>query len=190
MKRIKALLPLFLQFMKFGCFTFGGGWSIVAQMQKLYVNSKKVLTNEELLDLTSVARSLPGVMIGNVAMLFGYRTAGIPGGIVCVFGMAIPPMAVLSVITIFYTAFENNQWVMAAMSGIRCAVVPIIASAMFGMFKGSFRVPPCIFVAAAAFSLYFFLDLNCVWIVIFGGVCGLAISEYYERRDKKGHGAD
>ena len=31
---------------------------------------------EELLDLTSVARSLPGAMIANVAMLYGYRCLG------------------------------------------------------------------------------------------------------------------
>ena len=37
MKRARQILELFLQFMKFGLFTFGGGWSIIAQMQKLYV---------------------------------------------------------------------------------------------------------------------------------------------------------
>ena len=52
--------------MKFGLFTFGGGWSIIAQMQKLYVEQEHTITSEELLDLTSVGRSLPGTMIGNV----------------------------------------------------------------------------------------------------------------------------
>ena len=71
MKRARQILGLFLQFMKFGLFTFGGGWSIIAQMQKLYVEQEKTITSEELLDLTSVGRSLPGTMIGNVAMLYG-----------------------------------------------------------------------------------------------------------------------
>ena len=79
MKRARQVLGLFFQFMKFGMFTFGGGWSIVAQMQKLYVEQEKVITSEELLDLTSVGRSLPGTMIGNVAMLYGYRVAGVAG---------------------------------------------------------------------------------------------------------------
>ncbi|MFR6378155.1 MAG: hypothetical protein ACLUN5_17595 [Oscillospiraceae bacterium] len=30
MKRARQILELFLQFMKFGLFTFGGGWSIIA----------------------------------------------------------------------------------------------------------------------------------------------------------------
>ena len=64
---------LFWQFFKFGCFTFGGGWSIVAQMQQVYAREKKLMGEEEILDLAAVGKSVPGTMIGNVAMLFGYR---------------------------------------------------------------------------------------------------------------------
>lgn len=81
MNNLKKAAVLFGQFFQFGCFTFGGGWSIVAQMQKLYVEKEKTITSQELLDITSVGRSLPGTMIGNVAMLYGYRAAGILGGI-------------------------------------------------------------------------------------------------------------
>ena len=33
-------LTIFATFLKFGCFTFGGGWNIVAQIQKEYVEEK------------------------------------------------------------------------------------------------------------------------------------------------------
>ena len=75
---------LFWQFFKIGCYTFGGGWSIVAQMQKEYVEKRGWLTEEDLLDITSVGRSLPGLMIGNVSYLFGYHVAGFPGAVACV----------------------------------------------------------------------------------------------------------
>ena len=56
--RRKGRAPgLFWQFFKFGCYTFGGGWPIVAQMQKEYVQKRGWLTEEELLDITSVGRS-------------------------------------------------------------------------------------------------------------------------------------
>ena len=48
----KKALRLFGQFFQFGCFTFGGGWSIVAQMQKLYVEKEKTITSQELLDIS------------------------------------------------------------------------------------------------------------------------------------------
>lgn len=186
MKRMPEALKLFLSFMKFGCFTFGGGWSIVAQMQRLYVEEKKVLTEEELVDLTSVARGLPGTMVGNVAVLFGYRVCGALGSIVCLLGMALPPMALLSVITFFYTVFRENAWVAAAMSGVRAAIVPIILSAAVGMVNSSFKFPPCVAVSLVTLALYLFLDLNCVYLILIGAVCGLLLSEYYERRGSKG----
>ena len=185
MKRWKMLTGLLRDFMKFGLFTFGGGWSIVAQMQKRYVEQQGLLTQEELLDLSSVGRSLPGTMIGNVAMLFGYRMAGFWGGVACVVGMVTPPMAVLTVITLFYSAVRHNPWVMAAMMGVRCAVVPIIASTLVGMVKGAFRWRPCVAVLVVSFCLYLFWNVNCVWLVIIGAVSGLAISKYMEGKGEE-----
>lgn len=182
MKNFSEMLRLFLGFLKLGCFTFGGGWSIVAQMQKIYVEEKKSITEEELIDLTSVARSLPGTMIGNVAMLFGYRCLGIPGGFICIFGIILPPMLMLSAIAFFYTLFRDNAWISAAMSGVRAAIVPIILSAAVGMIKGSFKYSPCILVMLLTLGLYLFLHINCVYLVLIGAVFGILISEIYERR--------
>lgn len=173
---------LFLQFMKFGCFTFGGGWSIVAQMRERYVVREGSLSDEALLDLTSIGRSLPGVMIGNIAMLYGFRRAGYLGGAACLVGMVLPPAAVLSLITLFYTAIQDNFWADAVMRGIRATVAPIILSALLGILKGAFRYPPCLAVALLTFALYTFLGVNCVWLVILGALLGVAICEFYERR--------
>ena len=47
--------------LKIGLFTFGGGWSIVAQIQKEFVEIRGWLTKEELLDIVTIARSFPDV---------------------------------------------------------------------------------------------------------------------------------
>ena len=185
MKRMPQALKLFLSFLKLGCFTFGGGWSIVAQMQQQYVEKEKVLTQEDLIDLTGVARSLPGTMVGNVAVLFGYRVCGALGSIACLLGMVLPPMAMLTVITYFYTIFRENAWVAAAMSGVRAAIVPIILSAALGMVKGSFKFPPCVAVLLVTLALYLFWSLNCVYLILIGAVCGILLCEFYERRERK-----
>ena len=67
----KKALWLYLYFAKVGCYTFGGGWSIIAQMQKDFVAKRGWTTDEELLDKISVGRSVPGTMISNVTLLFG-----------------------------------------------------------------------------------------------------------------------
>ena len=176
------LAKLYMQFLKFGAFTFGGGWSIVAQMKELYVDREHTLTDEELLDITSIGRSLPGTMIGNIAMFYGHRKAGFWGGVACMFGMITVPMIILLVITSFYTAFQHNLWVASAMRGIRTAVAPVILSALMGMIRSAFKLPPCYGVAAGMFCLYFFLRVSPIMLVVIGAVLGLLICEYYERR--------
>lgn len=182
MVKIKKIIRLFWAFFRFGCFTFGGGWAIVAQMKDLYVNKEQALTDEELLDITSVGRSLPGMMIGNIAMLYGHREAGLAGGLACLVGMSIPPVCILMVVTHFYSLFQDNLWIASAMAGVRASVVPIVASAAIGMIKSAFTLPPCILVAVITFALYVFFNLSCVWLVVIGIVCGFLISEYYEHR--------
>ena len=178
LEKLKSCLKLYWQFLTFGSFTFGGGWSIVAQMKELYVDKEK------LLDITSIGRSLPGTMIGNIAMFYGHRVAGFFGGVACVFGMITVPMIVLLVITTFYSAFQDNILVASAMRGVRAAVAPVILSALVRMIKSAFKVPPCYLVAAAMFALYFFMKISSVWLVIFGALLGLLICEYYERVKK------
>ena len=132
---------IFLTFLKFGCFTFGGGWSIVAQIQKEYVEKKKWITDEELLDFTSVARSVPGLMIGNASVLFGYQTAGIPGALAALLGITLPPF----VIMIFVT-FSESSFSCASNSDKRAAFAATCAltSSASSFFPCPIKAPICL----------------------------------------------
>ena len=44
-EKLKKVREIFSYFFRISWFTFGGGWSIVAQMQKDYVDGKKELTS-------------------------------------------------------------------------------------------------------------------------------------------------
>ena len=185
----KGRVPgLFWQFFKFGCYTFGGGWSIVAQMQKEYVEKRGWLTEEDLLDITSVGRSLPGLMIGNVSYLFGYHVAGFPGAIACVTGMCIPPLLILTAVTWFYTQVRDNPYVSRAMVGVRATVVPIITSAALGLRKAALTDRFGYVILLLGFVLYLFFGMNCITIVLLGGLLGFLWSTCRERR--KGGASD
>ncbi len=147
-------------------------------MQRRYVDEEKKISNVELLDLTSVARGLPGLFVGNVACLYGYRDSGYLGAFAALAGIVIPPMTILSIITYFYREFRSQETVMAAMSGVRCAVVPIMASALIGLMRGAFPIRACYAVAAVALAMYFVFHVSCVWLVIGGAAAGLLTSRF------------
>ena len=179
---------LFWQFFKIGCYTFGGGWSIVAQMQKEYVEKRGWLTEEELLDITSVGRSLPGLMIGNVSYLFGYHVAGFPGALACLLGIALPSLIILTLVTWFYTQVRDNVYVSRAMTGVRATVVPIIAAAALGLRKAALSEKAGYWFCVLAFLLYLLFDISCVLIVLLGGLFGFLLCTWRERRKGDGHG--
>lgn len=176
-------LSIFKTFFKFGCFTFGGGWSIVAQLQKEYVEKKHWITDEELLDYTSVGRSVPGLMIGNTSVLFGYQAAGIPGAVAALLGVAIPPFLIMILVTLVYGLVKDNVYVDRAMMGVRAAVVPIIISALVKLFKSGMKDLFCYAVALAGLALCLFTHINAALIVVMGAAAGLIYMEGKTRHD-------
>ena len=184
MKKEKAtrVWDIFQNFFRFGCFTFGGGWSIVAQIQKEYVEKKKWITAEELLDFTSVGRSLPGLMIGNASVLFGYQAAGLAGALAALFGVIVPPFLIMIGVTVIYGLVKDNPYVARAMMGVRAAVAPIIISALVKLFKAGMKDAFCYVVAIAAMALSLFTDISNILIVVMGAAAGLIWGEVRERR--------
>lgn len=181
-ERWKSTLSLFLYFFRISWFTFGGGWSIVAQMQKDFVEQEKTITDEELLDIVSVGRSIPGTMIGNVAYLYGYRRAGILGGIAALAGMVTPPIIILSLLTLGYNRFKDNVYVEKMLTGVRAAVVPIIFTAVVKLCHGTMNTAFAVVVCVAACILSAAFDVNCVLIILLGVAVGLLRGERGEGR--------
>ena len=179
----KRTLSILKTFLKFGCFTFGGGWSIVAQIQKEYVEKRHWITDEELLDFTSVGRSVPGLMIGNASVLFGYRSAGILGALAALFGIIAPPVAIMLGVVFLYDLVKDNIYVARAMIGVRAAVVPIIFSALIKLFKSGMKDLMCYVIALGALALCLFTHVNNVLIVLMGAAAGLIVQEVRSRRD-------
>ena len=181
-KKSRAL-ELFFVFLKFGCFTFGGGWSIVAQIQTEFVEKRAWISDEELLDFTSVGRSIPGLMIGNTSVIFGYHVGGFLGAAAALLGTVIPPFVVMMGVVFAYNMFRDNLYVARAMMGVRAAVVPIILCALSKMFKSAMKDWVCYAIALGSLVLSLFTGVSNVLIVILGGLIGLMIMEVQSRRD-------
>ena len=175
-KKIKELLRkiwmVFFFYLKTALFTFGGGWSIVAQMKREFVEKKNLLTEEDLTDMTSVGRSLPGTMIGNVSFMFGYHIGGAACGFAALIGIAFWPFIILSIVAVLYDAVMGNPFVAGAMTGVRAVVVPIMISATAALWKQSIRDTFCIFLMTAAF-LAGMLGIGNVPLIVAGAILGI-----------------
>lgn len=183
MDNVKKGLQLFWFFFRIGFFTFGGGWSIVAQIQKEFVENRKWMTEEQLLDTVSVGRSLPGLMIGNVSFMFGYQTGGVFCGLMALLGISVPALLVMIVVTACYMQIRDNVYVARAMTGIRASVVPIIGSAGLRLRGSAFRDKLCYGIAAVTCVCCAFLNWNCAALIAASAAVGLVFGKEHADED-------
>lgn len=167
-----SALRLFFVMFKIGALTFGGGWSVVAQMQQDLVEKRGWIGSEELMDLAVVGRSLPGIMVINTAALAGYHLLGIPGALAAIFGTALPSMLIICVITLCYQKFRDNLYVAKALNGVRAAVIPILITAILTMKETAFKHRAGYVLAAVSFLVCAFAPVSDLWVIVAGAVIG------------------
>ena len=115
----QTLLKLFVSNLYISAFTFGGGFVIVTFMKRKFVDQLQWLEENEMLDMTALAQSSPGAIAVNASILVGWRVAGFWGMVVGVLGTIIPPMVVLSIVSIIYNAFITNPYVAVTLKACR-----------------------------------------------------------------------
>lgn len=182
------LWPLFLATLYISTFTFGGGFVIVTFMKRKFVDSLKWLSEEEMLDFAALAQASPGAIAVNAAILVGWRVCGFAGMAVAVLGTILPPMVILSVISLFYTAFAANRWVALALKGMQAGVAAVILDVACGLGAKVAKERSALSLAlmAGAFLANFVFDVNVIFIILAAALAGVGKTLWLRR---KGAGA-
>lgn len=131
----RMLWQLFKATFLLSAFTFGGGFVIVSLMKKKFVEELHWLEEEEMLDITAIAQSSPGPIPINASVILGYRMYGVIGSLVAILGTALPPMVIISVISLFYTQFRSNPIIAIALQVMRAGVAAVIFDVVLNLAK-------------------------------------------------------
>lgn len=131
------ILKLFLTFLKIGAFTFGGGYAMLPLIQA-EAAANGWMNAEELMNFVAVSESTPGPLAVNMATFVGMRMGGVAGALACTLGVVLPSFAVILIVARCISRFRSNRLVEGAMSGLRPAVVALIASALLSLGKALF----------------------------------------------------
>ena len=176
---------LFVTFFKIGAFTFGGGYAMIPLIQKEVVESKKWITDEDILDIFAIAESTPGPIAINSATFIGYKIAGVWGSFFATLGVVLPSFVIISVISLVLREFSEIQAVQFAFRGIRAGVLALIFKALISMYKQCPKYIYTYILMAAALLASAFLPINAIYIIIGCGIVGLICSLSADRRAKK-----
>ena len=122
-------LELFYVFFCIGAFTFGGGYAMLPLMQQ-QVLARNWAAEEELIHFIAVSESTPGPFAINMATYVGTEVGGIFGAVCATLGVVMPSFLVILIVAKCYEKFKESKIVKGCMSGLKPAVVGLIASAL------------------------------------------------------------
>ena len=130
-------LQLFYTFFKIGLFGFGGGYAMLSMIQGEVVTRYGWLTSQEFTDIVAISQMTPGPIGINSATYVGYTTIaahygtsmGVLGSCIATFAVVLPSFILMLTISKFFLKYQKHPAVEAVFSGLRPAVVGLLASA-------------------------------------------------------------
>ena len=175
------LIDIFLTFFKIGSFTIGGGYAMLPIIQQEVVDRKKWLGEEEFLDSIAVTNSLPGPLAINCATFVGYKKAGLPGAVSAALGAVMPSFLIILVIAVFFSSIQDNAVVENIFSGIRPAVVALIAYALVKLVKSMGINLVNVSMSVGVLLLILLLDFHPIAAITICGILGFFL---YRKEEK------
>ncbi len=175
-KSDKILWQLFKSTFVLSASTFGGGFVIVSLMKKKFVEELKWLDEDEMLDITAIAQSSPGPIPVNASVILGYRMHGVVGSLVAIAGTIIPPMIIISIISVFYTEFRENQVIAIALQVMRVGVAAVIMDVVFNLATNVFKGKSKFYISLMfiAFIATFFFNVSAMLVILLSLAIGIS----------------
>lgn len=173
-------------FMLSAC-TFGGGFVIVSLMKKKFVEELKWLEEDEMLDVTAITQSAPGPLPVNASVIIGYRMAGVLGSLTAILGTILPPMIIISIISVFYEQFRTNPYIAVALQVMRAGVAAVIFDVVINLAKNVLKTKRVLYIVmmVIAFVATYLLGVSAMLIIFtcLGiGLADLAVTLYKKKK--------
>lgn len=137
------ILYIYWLFVKIGIFTFGGGYAMIPLFQTELVDRHHFITNADFANIVAIAQMTPGPVGMNAATYIGYQQgvvalgdvigvypAGCLGALAGTLGIITPSLTLVLMAAVFLSAFQENKYVKAVLSGIRPAMLGLIGAAV------------------------------------------------------------
>ncbi len=182
---VQVYWQLFKNIFMLSACTFGGGFVIISMMKKKFVEKLHWISEDEMLDMTAIAQSAPGALGVNIAIVTGYRIRKTAGALICALGAVLPPLIIISVISVFYNQFKDNRVIALALRVMRAGVAAVIIDVVINLALAIFKTGNglWILVMAAAFIATVFFKVSAIVLIAVCALIGLACSV---RGKKKG----
>ena len=126
-------LTLFLEFLKIGLFTIGGGYAMIPLVKET-VMAHGWLSEGEFLNMIGLSEVTPGPIAINMATYVGSLQGGLAlgtfgsflGGLLATIAVILPSFVVILLISMFFAKWGQNRYIKGFFKGVSPIVVALI----------------------------------------------------------------
>lgn len=185
-------LRLIWAYLKIGLFGFGGGYAMLALIERAIVGPGWI-TEQMFTDIVAISQMTPGPIGINSATYIGYVAPaefsaefasplwGVLGSIVCTLVVVLPSFLLVAFTSHLISRHRDSTVVKGIFAGLRPVVVGLIASAALLLMNAAnfgdsaFQLTWSILLCAAAFCLVYWVKWHPILIICLAGLAGWLI---------------
>lgn len=116
---------------------FGGPQGHLGMMMKTFVDRRRDVTKEELLDYVSFCQLLPGASSTQTLTLIGYKRGGVPLAVMTLIIWLLPACALMSAFSFFVIYFDAKHAGLSIFKFLQPMAVGFLAFAAYRIYKTS-----------------------------------------------------
>lgn len=176
---MKYLWMLFWRSLILSATTTGGGFVIIESLRRIYVDKLKLISEKEMMDITTLAQISPGAVSVNASVLLGYRLAGLSGALSSLTGTVIPPLLIMMIISYFFEAVHDIELIGYIMTGMQAGVSAVILSTAVRITKSSHIFSETVSAIVFSFSIVILLFTSFPAYILIPIAAAAGIIHYY-----------
>ncbi len=175
---MKILIDLFLIYFKIGMFSFGGGYAILAFVQREIIFDHHWMQLDEFIDVVAISQITPGPIAVNAATYVGYKLAGFLGALFATVGVISVSMILIIFAASILEKNKDSKYVKGLFKGLRPAVLGMIAAAVYNIGKSEIFDLKTSVMAILVFLVAIKVRLHPVIVILISGIIGIGMTVF------------
>lgn len=170
---LKRHIPFLKAVFYYTISAFGGPQGHLGMMMKTFVDNRKDVTKEELMEYVAFCQMLPGASSTQTITLIGYKRGGLPLAVLSLLIWILPASIVMGIFSFLVVYVNTFHISLNVFNFIQPMAVGFIAFAAFKMFKVSIKNTITYFIMiVAGIATYLFFKTPWIFpiLIVLGGI--------------------
>lgn len=168
-------VSLAFSFMKIGLLGFGGGYAMIALIQREVL--KFGISGLEFIDILALSQITPGPIGVNTATYTGYRVAGFIGACIATFSNVFLTFILMVLFARLYYSAARGSAIETVFRSLRPLFIGLIAASIIVMAR-DIRIwtdHKAALIFACAFFMFYAFKAHPVLVILLAGIAGMVL---------------